>query len=316
MRSRGHRTLTLTIFALGALIGALAPAPVSADVDGKRAEAAAVWAAENPEICAMLDNPQLRGKMDGLLFKLATLCGRTDLVGGVAQEANEPTPDALGTDVRANDPATDSGSSRTQSETSVAVNETTGTLCSGYNDSFHGVTQGQGYTGWSRSTNGGVSWTDRGALGAASFGDPAMVWRKSDGNFYFAALHSSGLGVWRSTDDCLNFPFLAVIHSGGGDDKELMVVDNNPASPFYGRLYVAWTDFNAGARIFETHSDNGTTWSTPVGLSVPGTDVQGAWPAIAPNGDVYVAWVRWNPWPSGPMDIEVARSTNGGVSYA
>ena len=38
--------------------------------------------------------------------------------------------------------------------TVVAVNETTGTLCSGYNDSFHGVTQGLGYTpaGRARST--------------------------------------------------------------------------------------------------------------------------------------------------------------------
>ena len=238
----------VSVVGLGLASAASAAVPPE---EAKRLLAAERWAAENPQSCALLDDPKVAKRLDGLLHKLAALCGRPDLLGGVAQEANEgPTGEALGTDVRANNPAGDTGSSRTQSETSVAVNETTGTLCSGYNDSFHGVTQGQGYTGWSRSTDAGVSWTDRGALGASSFGDPAMVWRKSDGNFYFAALHSSGLGVWRSTDDCLNFPFLAVIHSGGGDDKELMVVDNNPASPFYGRLYVAWTDFNAGGVLY------------------------------------------------------------------
>ncbi len=282
----------------------------------KRLLEAERWAAEHPQSCALLDDPKAVKRMDGLLLKLATLCGRTDLLGQVAQEENEGRGgEALGTDVRANNPAGDTGSSRTQSETSVSVNETTGTLCSGYNDSFHGVTQGQGYTGWSRSTDAGVSWTDRGALGASSFGDPAMVWRKIDGNFYFAALHSNGLGVWRSTDDCLNFPFLAMIHSGANDDKELMAIDNNPASPFYGRIYVAWTDFT-DARIYQTHSDNGTTWSAPLAVSGAGVDVQGAWLAIAPNGDAYITWVRWNPYPSGPIDVEVVRSANGGTSFA
>jgi hypothetical protein len=152
-------------------------------------------------------------------------------------------------------------------------------------------------------------------LGSTSFGDPALVWRKLDGKFYFATLSSAGLGIWRSDDDCQTFTFVATIASGS-DDKELMAVDNNPASPFYGRLYVAWTDFGSGARIYSTFSSNGgATWSVQLALSAAGVDVQGAWPTVAPNGDVWVASLRWNPWPSGPMDIEVARSTNGGTSY-
>ena len=47
-----------------------------------------------------------------------------------------------------------------------------------------------------------------------------------------------------------------------------------------------------------------------------GVDVQGAWPAVAPNGNVYVAWVRWNPYPSGPIDVEVVKSTDGGATFA
>ena len=282
MRSRGCRSLILTTFALGGLIGALTPAPVSADVDAKRAVEAAAWAAENPEACAMLDNPQLRGKMDGLLFKLATLCGRTDLLGGVAQEANEPTPDALGTDVRVNDPATDSGSSRTQSETSIAHNETTGTLCSGYNDSSSGVTPGVGYTGLSRSTDGGATWTDRGALAAAaSFGDPASSGARCDGKFYLggAALtrRPRFLALRRRLPE-LHLIGLAITPAPA-TTRSCLAVDNNPASPYYGRIYMAWTDFTTAASM-SAYSDNGHHLVDPGRLSALGVDVQGAWPTV------------------------------------
>ncbi len=60
-------------------------------------------------------------------------------------------------------------------------NENTGTICSGYNDSYSGVILGQGYAGLSRSTNGGVSFTDRGAVRRASYGDPSLIWRRLDG---------------------------------------------------------------------------------------------------------------------------------------
>jgi Immune inhibitor A-like, MAM domain len=126
-------------------------------------------------------------------------------------------------------------------------------------------------------------------------------------------LDSAGLGMWRSTDDRDSFTFLGNPHVGSLDDKELLAVDNNLASLHYGRLYVAWVDF-ASRRIFVTTSGDGSTWSTPVAVSDVSADVQGAWPAVAPSGDVYVAWVCWNPYPNGP--IEVVRSTNGGTSLA
>ncbi len=305
------------------LLAASAGAALSPE-QTKRLVVAEQWAAENPQSCALLDDPKASQLMDGLLLKLAVLCGRADLLGRVAQEENEgPAGEALGTDVRANDvtlplPTGEVGS-RTQSETAVARNETTGTLCSGFNDSYSGVVQGLGYTGFSRSTDGGVTWSDRGAVPAAgagqSFGDPALAWRKSDGNFYIATLHTSGLGLWKSTDDCQTMTWVGVPHAGGNDDKELMAVDNNPASPYYGRLYIAWTDFTDG-RIYAINSANGgTTWSAPIAISAL-ADVQGAWPAVAPNGNVYVAWVRWNPYPSGPINVEVVKSTDGGATYA
>ena len=245
--------------------------------------------------CALLDDNDIRQRMDGLLLKLLVMCDRTDELGQVRQSpAIEPvTTEAGGADVPVSDPAGDVGTnSHTQSETSMAVNEATGTICAGYNDSWHYFGENQGFTGFSRSVDGGATFDDRGALGDDSFGDPAVVWRRSDGNFYFAALHTNGLGIWGSTDDCATYEFIGMIHSGGGDDKELMAVDNNPESPYYGRLYVQWTDFSAGGLWSTASDDGGATWSSPVRISDPGADVQGVWPAVAPNGDVYAAWVR------------------------
>ncbi len=273
-----------------------------------------------PEMCAQLDDPNVRGKMDGLLFKLLVACGREHELGTVRQEPSiHPTlPEGPVTpDVLVNDPSgEDAGSSRVQNETSIAHNETTGTICSGYNDSFHGLVEGTGFTGFSRSTDGGATFDDRGPLGANSGGDPSIVWRRTDGKFYFAALESSGLGIWRSDDDCLTFTFVGNTHVSGGDDKEILVADNFPGSPFFGRLYVGWTDFNAGARIYANYSDDaGATWSPAVAISGTGADYQGAWPVVAPNGDVFIGWVRWNPFPSGPIDIEIVRSTDGGDTF-
>lgn len=270
------------------------------------------------EMCALLDDPQVRGRMDGLLYKLLVACGREHELGSVVQAPAIEVPGIEGgtPDVPVNDPSGDEGgSSHLQNETSIAYNEVTGTVCSGYNDSFHGLVEGTGFTGFSRSVDGGATFTDQGALGSNSNGDPTVVWRRSDGNFYFGALETSGLGMWRSTDDCQTFTFLGNTHVGGGDDKEFLAVDNTPTSPNYGRLYMAWTDFGAGGSIFGNYSDDGSTWSTPVLLSDVSGDFQGAWPTVAPNGDVFVGWVRWNPFPSGPIDIEIVRSTDGGDTF-
>ena len=140
------------------------------------------------------------------------------------------------------------------------------------------------------------------------------MWRAADGDFYYAGLHSSGLGLWRSSDECQNFAFRSMIHTGAGDDQGRITVDNNPDSPYFGRLYVAWTDFAAGGHIYVTASDNGTAWSAPIDLSQHDI-VNGAWPAVGPDGDVYVGWLHWDAYPAGPIDVEIVRSDDGGATW-
>lgn len=273
-------------------------------------------ASPRPEAkCELLDDVKARGKMDGLLKWLLIECGRANELGQVRQEpAIESLPESGpgATDVQVNDSSGDGTGSTTQSETSIIFSPTTGTLCSGYNDS----NDSSSFSGFSRSTDSGATWDDRGSLPNGSSGDPSIVWRRVDGKFYYVSLRSGGLGIWRSDDDCLTFTFVAQIVTGS-DDKELMAIDNNPASPYYGRIYVAWTDFGQGDQIYNVYSDDaGATWSAQIALSAGGVDVQGAWPAVAPNGDYYVAWLRWDPWPSGPVTIEIVKSTDGGDSFA
>ncbi len=263
--------------------------------------------------CALLDSPEIRAQMDGLLFNLILRCDRQDLLGRVAGHGvgAQAVGDQAGPDVRVHRPEDDIGQTSTQSETSIAENLDTGTFCAGYNDSceLNCADGGGGFTGFSRSTDGGRSWDDRGALDAGSRGDPSLVWRQVDGHFYFATLHTSGgLALYRSTDDCLTFS-LVTLPSSGADDKELLAVDNT-GGPHDGNLYLVWKDFGAGSVLGSSRStDGGMTWSSQVSLG-PGT---GPWPVVAPNGDVYVAYVDLTTITS---TFKVARSTDGGMSYA
>ncbi len=266
--------------------------------------------------CALLEDKGKLARMDGLKHKLAYLCARADLLGqveGVSSDvAGTEAARAASPDVQVSDPSGETGASQTQSETSIARDEDTGVICSGFNDSFDGLVTGEGFTGFARSTDNGASFTDFGGFDSNSFGDPSLIWRRLDGEFYMATLHSGGLGFYRGSNQCQQMTFLGLAHAGGGDDKEFIAVDNDPSSPFYGRIHLVWIDFNAGARIYAIYSDDAINWTNPIALSAAGAGVQGAWPAVAPDGTVYVSWVRFG---GNTISIESARSTNGGDNW-
>jgi hypothetical protein len=287
-------------------------------------------AAASAQSCALLDNTEKRRLMSAAFeMKLLIQCGRSaelrrPAAPGAAAEIEAPS--AAPTNVSVNNPALDvippmGTNSHTQSETSLALNQTTGTICSAYNDSYGLFTAGIGLTGFSRSTNGGTSFTDQGAVpmgtgdDGTSFGDPSVVWRKKDGRFYLTTIDEAGLGLWVSRDDCKTFHFLANVHFHVDDDKEMMAVDNNPASPHYGRLYVAWTDFSEAQLINTSFSDNGANWSNVVALSpATQTGAQGAWPMVTPSGKLYVAWANFFSTDD-TLQLKITSSTDGGATF-
>ena len=81
------------------------------------------------------------------------------------------------------------------------------------------------------------------------------------------------------------------VHTGGSDDRESGWADNNPSSPFFGRMYVSWNDFAVGSGASESASPLTTVRLGPTSDSWPP-------PALHPQrpdhrrlatGDVYIA---------------------------
>ena len=298
----------LSTFLISSFVAMLMAGALQAEAPGRKVNAKSKIRPASPEMCAMLDDPQKVRYMDGLLMNLILSCDRLDMLGGTPEildgKSAEGTEGAA--DSRVNDDT--GGSETTQSETSMAENEVTGTLCSGFNDSCELFCPdgGGGLTGFARSTDGGTTWDDRGAAGAESLGDPSIVWRRSDGFFYLSTLRSGGgLALYRSTDDCQTFSLFSVPETAAAD-KEFLAVDNTPESPNYGNLYLAYL---SGGIVASRSIDGGTTWSSPTSL---GTG-QGAWPIVAPSGDVFISWVDFG---GSTVSIPVVRSTNGGGSYS
>jgi hypothetical protein len=103
----------------------------------------------------------------------------------------------------------------------------------------------------------------------------------------------------------------------GSLDKGWLAADSNPASPFANNLYVIWHDFNqlnAPVR-FARSTDHGATWNTLPGNLHPTTEGF-TWPsevAVAPNGDVWVAWHTNTGGTNG--EVRMRRSTDGGLTF-
>ncbi len=95
-----------------------------------------------------------------------------------------------------------------------------------------------------------------------------------------------------------------------------MWVDNNPSSPFYGRMYISLNDFAVGdGALLVAYSDNGTTWATATlngsfirDVQITG-DVQG-------SGRVYVATMNEGSGGFANRQNVVYRSTDGGTTWA
>jgi hypothetical protein len=128
------------------------------------------------------------------------------------------------------------------------------------------------------------------------------------------------------------------------NDKEWIVADNNPSSPFYGRTYLTWSKFESAdgaylsSAIWESHSnDGGYTWSTPREISganaalctyqeagPAGECDENQWsvPTIGPDGTVYVAFQNdqnealWEPGEMFDDQYLLVKSTNGGSSWS
>lgn len=184
------------------------------------------------------------------------------------------------------------------------------------------------------STNGGLNWT-QGNLSSTYgvWGDPCVIFDHL-GNLYYSHLSNPpSPGYWidrivvqKSTNGGATWTAgVGIGHNPPvkNQDKEWLAADMT-GSPYRGNIYMSWTEFdNYGSSntadstriLFSRSTDAGTTWSTPLRISDHGGDcidedntVEGAVPAVGPNGEIYTAW-------SGPLGIMFDKSLNGGVTW-
>ncbi len=176
-----------------------------------------------------------------------------------------------------------------------------------YNDSRGRNAVPINISGASFSSDGGTTFTRLTAAGGQSpfvgtEGDPVGLYNKPTGTWVTVWLDTGcggqGLGGYKSTTPGDPSPASWThfcVHTNSQDDRPSGYADNNPASPFFGRMYVSWNDFNVGGgALFVTYSsDNGNTWHTPITVN-PGfvRDVQIT--ADKVTGDVYLAAMNEN----------------------
>jgi type IX secretion system substrate protein len=179
------------------------------------------------------------------------------------------------------------------------------------------------------SIDGGQSWTD-GHLSSpyGVWGDPALE-VDTAGSFYYFHLSNPEVGSWIDRIVCQKVDEIGGswdtigtymgLNGTKAQDKQWPVVDRSNNN-----IYVTWTQFdNYGSSStsdfsnihFSKSTDGGENWSDAIQINeVSGNcldednTVEGAVPAVGPNGEIYVGWV-------GPEGLVFDRSTDQGETW-
>ena len=223
-----------------------------------------------------------------------------------------------GTMVYAQYPNVMIGDSAMPEETTISINpKNTDQLVAGANIKEY-------YT----SVNNGMTW-QKGSLTSSFgvYGDPC-VQVDTDGNYYYLHLSNPTFGSWidrivcqKSTDGGLTWSDGTFLGLNGtkSQDKPWATID-----PHTNNIYVCWTQFDvygtgnpsdSSIILFSKSTDEGLTWSQPKRINRIAGDcldsdntVEGAVPAMGPNGEIYVSW-------AGPAGLVFNRSLDQGETW-
>src|SRR5438552_532087 len=171
------------------------------------------------------------------------------------------------------------------------------------------------------SANGGSSWggvdlplPPASSTNGTDFGSDPGVAFDTRGNVYyvyivvffnrfFASIQGTEMAVAKSVDGGATWPQVTYFNfnSGSGkfNDKPMIAVDTNPASPHRDSVYVGWDNaslFNGkssanNSLVFSRSTDGGASFSAPISVSTNNGGpraVIGADPFVGPNGEVYM----------------------------
>jgi alpha-tubulin suppressor-like RCC1 family protein len=195
-------------------------------------------------------------------------------------------------------------------------------LASGSNISYN-CPSGLQPQGSFRSSDSGVSWaTNNPPQPSGTTGsDPAVAFDASS-TLYFAYLgkdcstppnvsmyisSSFNNGAWQGP---------TAVETSNGPDREMIAVDTTVNSgSHHNRIYLGYNLNTVGGAfqpLYVAYSDNQTSW-TKTNVWNGALSNTAAYPAIGPNGEVYVAWNDYGD-SSGGQDV-LMKSTDGGNSY-
>jgi hypothetical protein len=171
--------------------------------------------------------------------------------------------------------------------------------------------------GWATSLNGGIAWTNGylpgltqwyqgGTNSAAS--DPSVAYDLKHGVWLINTipiLTGINVAVNRSTDG-IHWDNAIYVAQPGDADKNWIICDNTPTSPYFGNCYVGW---DTPTIQMSTSTDGGLTWSAARATQCSDYGV-GVNPVVQPNGNVIAGFADY----SGGMSAYM--STNGGQTWA
>jgi hypothetical protein len=186
-----------------------------------------------------------------------------------------------------------------------------------------------------RSTDSGRSWTD-GHITTfptelPNQSDPVLAYDAS-GTAYMSVLAYNqndfsigGLFVSRSDDKGATWQQPVLVSANSLElfnDKEWLTTDRSSNPATRGNVYTTWTLFTRQGRnergeiMLSRSTDGGKSFSGRVLVSLPEqTNTQGSYPAVGPDGALYVLYYNGAEDSGGLEGLYVARSTDGGQTF-
>jgi hypothetical protein len=186
---------------------------------------------------------------------------------------------------------------------------------------------------WAVSTDAGKTWRE-GIVPNLTQADGGPYERASDpwvalgldNRAYYASIAfnarspENGVYLSASSDGGRSWGDPVAVHTSrlDFDDKESVVVDSRPDSPFHGRVYVAWDTVgnNGSQHPFVASSDDfGQTFSPPVAVTTQGINI-GIIPLVGPGGRLNVVWGRAADFSGSRFTLFSSHSEDGGATFS